>query len=184
MRPLITSCALCAATLVAGPALAEPIAPKVLVITMFAAETAPWLEGRPVDTLVTVAGLSKDFPDVACDAVGLCVMTTSMGYANAATSVSAAIFSAAFDLTRTYFLVAGIAGVDPSDATLGSAPLGALRRSTAAYGTRSIRVRCPVAWPNGMLGLGAEAPGEKPTWGAGTEVYHLNDQSRWIALWS
>ena len=170
MRPLITSCALCAATLVAGPALAEPIAPKVLVVTMFAEETAPWLEGRPADTRVTVAGLSKDFPDVACDAVGLCVMTTSMGYANAATSVSAVIFSGAFDLTRTYFLVAGIAGVDPSDGTLGSALWaryvidGGLRHE---IDPRQI----PSGWPNGMFGLGADAPGQKPTWGAGTEVY-------------
>jgi len=175
MRPLITSCALCAATLVAGPALAEPIAPKVLVVTMFAEETAPWLEGRPADTRVTVAGLSKDFPDVACDAVGLCVMTTSMGYANAATSVSAVIFSGAFDLTRTYFLVAGIAGVDPSDGTLGSALWaryvidGGLRHE---IDPRQI----PSGWPNGMFGLGADAPGQKPTWGAGTEVYHLSDQ--------
>ena len=175
MRPLITSCALGAATLVAGPALSEPIAPKVLVVTMFAEETAPWLEGRPADTRVTVAGLSKDFPDVACDAVGLCVMTTSMGYANAATSVSAVIFSGAFDLTRTYFLVAGIAGVDPSDGTLGSALWaryvidGGLRHE---IDPRQI----PSGWPNGMLGLGADAPGQKPTWGAGTEVYHLSDQ--------
>ena len=175
MRPLITSCALCAATLVAGPALAEPIAPKVLVVTMFAEETAPWLEGRPADTRVTVAGLSKDFPDVACDAVGLCVMTTSMGYSNAATSVSAVIFSGAFDLTRTYFLVAGIAGVDPSDGTLGSA-LWARYVIDGGLRHEMDPSQIPSGWPNGMFGLGADAPGQKPTWGAGTEVYHLSDQ--------
>ena len=138
-----------------------------------------------LDTWVTVAGLSKDFPDVACDAVGLCVMTTSMGYANAATSVSAVIFSGAFDLTRTYFLVAGIAGVDPSDGTLGSALWaryvidGGLRHEIDPR-------QVPSGWPNGMLGLGAEAPGQKPTWGAGTEVYHLSDQlvDRALALTS
>ena len=65
-------------------------------------------------------GLSKAFPDVRCDAAGLCLMTTAMGFANAATSVSAAL-SDAFDLRHTYFLIAGIAGVDPNDGTLGGA---------------------------------------------------------------
>jgi purine nucleoside permease len=175
MRPLTTLCVLSAAALVAGPAVAEPIAPKVLVITMFAPETEPWLKGRNLDTRISVPGLSKEFPEVACDGAGLCVMTTSMGYANAATSVSAVIFSGDFDLSKTYFLVAGIAGVDPSDATLGSALWaryvidGGLRHEIDPR-------QVPGDWPNGMLGLGAEAPGAKPTWGAGTEVYHLNDQ--------
>ena len=31
---------------------AEPIAPKVLVITMFGGEAKPWLEGRALDTRV------------------------------------------------------------------------------------------------------------------------------------
>ena len=91
------------------PTLAAPIAPKVLVITMFAPETAPWRDGRKFETRVAVPGLSKEFPDVACDAAGLCVMTTSMGYANAATSVAAVIFSGKFELSKTYLLVAGMA---------------------------------------------------------------------------
>jgi purine nucleoside permease len=101
-------------------------------------------------------------------------MTTSMGYANAATSVSAVIFSGEFELSKTYFLVAGIAGVDPSDATLGSALWA---RYVIDCGLRhEIDPRqTPEDWSNGMLGLGAEAPGDKPTWGAGTEVYHLSD---------
>ena len=166
--------AVAVASATAGAGLAAPIAPKVLVITMFGPETAPWLEGRKLDTRVAVPGLSKEFPEVACDAAGLCVMTTSMGYANAATSVSAVILSGEFDLSRTYFLIAGIAGVDPSDATLGSALWA---RYVVDGGLRhEIDPRqVPADWPNGMLGLGAEAPGEKPTWGAGTEVYHLSD---------
>ena len=66
MRPSTTLCVLSAAALVAGPAAAEPIAPKVLVITMFAPETEPWLKGRNLDTRVAVPGLSKEFPEVAC----------------------------------------------------------------------------------------------------------------------
>ena len=85
MPPLTIPCALFPAAFAAEATLAAPIAPKVLVITMFAPETAPWRDGRKLDTRVAVPGLSKEFPDVACDAAGLCVMTTSMGYANAAT---------------------------------------------------------------------------------------------------
>jgi len=36
---------------------------------------------------VAVPGLSKAFPEVSCTDAGLCLMTTSMGYANAASSI-------------------------------------------------------------------------------------------------
>jgi purine nucleoside permease len=175
MRRTVAPCAILAACLAFSAAAAAPIAPKVLVITMFAPETAPWLEARDFSAHVAVPGLSREFPNVACDGVGLCVMTTSMGYANAATSVAAVIFSGEFDFSRTYFLVAGIAGIDPADATLGSALWaryvidGGLRHEIDPR-------QVPGGWPNGMLGLGAAKPGEKPTWGAGSEIYHLNDQ--------
>lgn len=175
MRRAVFACALGAASLTVTPAFAAPVAPKVLVITMFGAETAPWLEGRDLGSRIAVPGLSKDFPDVACDAAGLCVMTTSMGYANAASSVAAVVLGGKFDLSKTYFLVAGIAGVDPNDATLGSA-LWARYVIDAGLRHEIDPRQVPSDWPNGMLGLGASAPGEKPTWGAGTEVYHLNDR--------
>jgi purine nucleoside permease len=43
-------------------------------------------------------------------------MTTGMGYANAASSMAALAFGGPFDLTKTYVLIAGIAGVDPRKA--------------------------------------------------------------------
>ena len=39
---------------------------------------------------------------------------------NAANSMNALTFSGLFDFTKTYFLIAGIAGVSPKVATLGS----------------------------------------------------------------
>jgi len=63
-----------------------------------------------------VAGLSA----VRCNAQDICQMTTGMGHANAAASVTALIFSGASISPRTYFLVAGIA--DRSQiGTIGSA---------------------------------------------------------------
>lgn len=39
---------------------------------------------------------------------------------NAAVTITALVFSPLFDLTTTYFLIGGIAGVNPEVATLGS----------------------------------------------------------------
>lgn len=153
---------------------ADAVAPKVLVVTMFGEEAKPWIEARKLETKIKVPGLSKEYPDVACDAEGLCVMTTAMGFANAASSVSAVVYSGLFDLKQTYILIAGIAGVDPNDATLGSALWaryaidGGLRHD---IDPRQI----PADWPNGMVALGAKHPGEKPKWGSGTEVYQLDE---------
>jgi purine nucleoside permease len=151
----------------------EPIKPKVLVITMFGEEAKPWLAGKKLDTKVKVPGLSGEYPEVSCDSEGLCLMTTAMGFSNAASSVAALVFGKQFDLGQTYFLIGGIAGVDPKDGTLGSALWaryvvdGGLRHD---IDPRQI----PQDWPDGMVALGAKRPGEKAGWGAGTEVYALN----------
>jgi len=152
----------------------KKIAPKVLVITMFGEETKPWLAGRKFTTKVKVPGLSAEYPEVACDSQGLCVMTTAMGYANAASSSMAVAFDRRFDLRKTYVLIAGIAGVSPKEGTLGSALWaryvvdGGLRHDIDA---RQIE----KDWPDGQVPLGAASPTDKPEWAAGTEVYALND---------
>ena len=88
-----------------------PMAPKVLVISMFGADAKPWLDGESLRHKIAVPGLFKAFPDVECSDDGLCLITTGMGYANAASSIAALVFGGKFDLTKTYFLVAGIAGI-------------------------------------------------------------------------
>ncbi|GAB1581450.1 purine-nucleoside phosphorylase [Phyllobacterium phragmitis] len=158
-----------------GASAAEPVKPKVMVITMFGGETKPWLENEKAEIKIPVPGFPKDYPDVACSAEGLCVLTTAMGYANAASTLSALIYSRLFDLKQTYFIIAGIAGVDPSKGTLGSAHWarfaidGSLRHE---IDPRQI----PEGWSHGVVALGAKAPGEKAQWGAGTEVYRLNEE--------
>ncbi|MCM2293581.1 purine nucleoside permease [Allorhizobium sp. BGMRC 0089] len=152
---------------------AAVVAPKVLVITMFSAETKPWLESRDLKDKLKVPGLSKDNPEISCDTKGLCVMTTDIGYANAASSVMAAVFSDRLDLRKTYILIDGIAGVDPAKASLGSALWaryvvdGGLRHDIDAR-------QISAGWPDGQVPLGASSPTEKAKWGAGTEVYALN----------
>jgi purine nucleoside permease len=99
-----SSSLLAAALLVAGaqrvPADEPPLAPKVLVITMFAGEAKPWLDGASFPRKIAVPGLTKAFPEVACSNDGLCMTTTGMGYANAASSIAAIVFEGQTGLRR------------------------------------------------------------------------------------
>jgi len=162
------------ALLAAAPVLAtaEPVAPKVMVITMFEQETKPWLENLDLDRKVAVPGLSKDAPEVACND-DLCVMTTTMGFANAASSVAAVALSPEFDLTKTYFLIAGIAGIDPSKGTLGSGTWADYVIDGGLF-HRIGKGEVPAEWASTVVELGAKAPGEKQGWNGGSEVYHMN----------
>ena len=70
---------------------------------------------------ITVPGFSPLFPDVHCTKTGeVCQLTTGEGEINAASTISALIYSGSFNLTQTYFLIAGIAGINPHLATTGS----------------------------------------------------------------
>jgi purine nucleoside permease len=97
-----------------------------------------------------------------------------MGYANAASSISALVWSNLFDLTHAYFIVAGIAGIDPSQGTTGSA---AWARYVVDYGlAQEVDARdLPPDWSTGYIGINTKKPGEKPKFDYGTEVYQLDE---------
>ncbi|MDN5567299.1 MAG: purine nucleoside permease [Paracoccus sp. (in: a-proteobacteria)] len=162
------------ALLTALPAMAgaATLAPKVLVIAMFEAEAAPWLANMDLPDKITIPGLPKDAETLSCNA-DLCVMTTTMGYANAASSTMAVAFSDQLDLTQSYVLVAGIAGVDPENGTLGSAAWADQVVDTGLVHRIDSR-DAPSDWTSQIVELGAKAPGEKPGWSAGSEVFTLN----------
>ncbi|WP_211299449.1 purine-nucleoside phosphorylase [Pukyongiella litopenaei] len=147
-------------------------APKVLVITMFGGETKPWLENRSLSQEIAIPGLPESAPALSCDD-DLCVMTTTMGFGNAASSVAAVALSDRVDLRQSYVLIAGIAGVDPEHGTLGSAHWaryavdGGLRHQ---IDPREI----PQGWDTGALTLGTSEPGAEGGWTAGTEMFALN----------
>lgn len=153
---------------------AARISPKVIVITMFAGEAKPWLDNEAFVQKIGVPGLAKSFPEMSCTKAGLCLMTTSMGYANAASSVSALIYSGRFDLSQTYFLIAGIAGVDPADGTLGSAHWARFAVDGGLQNQIDAR-EIPGDWPTGYLAIGASRPGEKVELKYGSEIYRLNE---------
>jgi purine nucleoside permease len=156
------------------PADEPPLAPKVLVITMFGDEAKPWLDGATFPRKIAVSGLTKAFPEVACSNDGLCMTTTGMGYANAASSIAAIVFSRKLDLTKTYFIVSGIAGVDPASGTLGSAHWARFVVDGGLQNEIDAR-EIPPDWSTGYLEIGAPAPGKKAKQDYGDEVYRLNE---------
>jgi purine nucleoside permease len=156
----------------------DPAAPrsvKVLIISMFKPEAEVWIEPLRLTDEIAVPGLSADYPKLRCNASEVCQLTTGMGYANAAASVTALIFSGRFDLSHTYFLIAGIAGIDPNVGTIGSATWP---RYLIDFGiAQEIDAReMPTGWPWGYFGIETKGPGVKPDLRYRTEVFQLNER--------
>jgi purine nucleoside permease len=114
------------AFLLVSPALAKPIPIKVVVVTAFeigadtgdvAGEFQHWIERYPATEPLKIPGverparLSKD---------GVLVISTGM-FGRARGSMAALIVDPRFDLSKAYWLMAGIAGVDPKANSIGSA---------------------------------------------------------------
>lgn len=160
--------------LAATGAATAPIPVKVMIVSMFGPEGGVWLKHLPLTEAITVPGLSPDYPQVHCAAEGVCLLTTGMGEANAAASVSALVFSGKFDLRKTYWLVAGIAGINPRYGTLGSA---AWARYLVDWGLQwELDEReAPKDWPTGFTGINTTGPDQKPPLDYKTEVFQLNE---------
>jgi purine nucleoside permease len=148
---------------------------KALIISMFGPEGEPWITKLALDQKLEVPGLSEDYPEVSCNADDVCQITTGMGHTNVAASITALVFSGKFDFSRTYFLVAGISGVDPTQGTLGSA---AWARYLIDFGIQwELDSReCPDTWSGGYLGINTRSPKDKPPLDYKTEVFQLNEQ--------
>ena len=103
---------------------AAVIKPKVFIIDMFGPEADIWYGAPEFNLLaqnVSVIGLSPLYPEVHCTKdSSVCQVVTGESEINAATTITALVRSPKFDLTTTYFMIAGIAGVNPKVATLGS----------------------------------------------------------------
>lgn len=170
--------------LAAVPALAaEPVPVKVMIVSMFGPEGGVWQQHLPLTQAITVPGLSPDYPQVHCAAKGICLLTTGMGEANAAASVSALVYSGTFDLRKTYWLIAGIAGINPRYGTLGSAAWAHYLVDWGLQWELDER-EAPQSWPTGYTGINTKDPGEKPPLDYKTELFTLNPalQARAYAL--
>ena len=100
---------------------------------------------------------------------------------NAATTITALTFSPLFCLTKTYFLIAGIGGVNPKVATTGSVTFARYAIQVALQYEFDAR-EIPANFTTGYVAQGAFNPGEYPESIYGTEVFEVNDALRHKAV--
>jgi len=143
----------------------ERIEVKVVVIVAFEpdegsvpGEARLWWQREGLDRIIAVPGAYR--PARMNDRRVLCLVC-GVGAARAAASIMALGLDPRFDLSRTYFIVAGIAGIDPARGSLGSVVLpefvidGDLTHQLDA---REI----PAEWPDGFVAIGKSVPYEEP----------------------
>ncbi|RMZ87286.1 hypothetical protein DV736_g5481, partial [Chaetothyriales sp. CBS 134916] len=164
---------------------AGKIAPKVFIISMFKYEEAAWKGIKEFDIYahnITVPGISPLFPDVHCSVdYEVCQMTTGESEINAAGSVGALSLSQIFDLRKTYFMIAGIGGVNPEQATLGSVTFARYAVQVALQYEFDSR-ELPSNFTTGYIPLGTDAPSDYPVNIYGTEVFEVSTTLRDIAV--
>ncbi|KPV73807.1 uncharacterized protein RHOBADRAFT_28192 [Rhodotorula graminis WP1] len=151
-----------------------------MIISMFTPEREVWLQDGALDQPLEVEypfnGASPLFPTINCDRNrDVCIITTGEAEINAATTIMAMTLNTQFDLTSTYFLIAGIGGVNPHLGTLGTAAFARFSvQSGLAYELDARQM--PSNWTTGYWALGTKAPGQLPDVSSlyGTEVFELN----------
>lgn len=153
---------------------------KVVVVTMFErgedtgdapGEFQLWVEREKLTTVIPFAHGNRP---LRTDGKGLIAMVTGVGTAKAAASVMALGMDPRFDLTKAYWLVAGIAGVDPADASLGSAAW-ATYVVDGDLGHEIDAREIPASWKTGFVPLRKAVPYEQPVREQNEgEMYKLN----------
>jgi purine nucleoside permease len=173
-------CALCAASLFGQSVQSsKPIPVKVVVVTMFErgedtgdvpGEFQLWVERKHLDQIYPLAA---GYHHLRMNKDGVLGMVTGVGTAKAAASVMALGLDPRFDLTKTYWIIAGIGGGDPANVSLGSA----IWADYVVDGDLSFEIdarQIPESWPTGYLPLRKGTPYEQPVTVEYGQVYELN----------
>jgi purine nucleoside permease len=140
---------------------------KVVVLTTFErgddtgdqpGEFQFWVEREHLDEKLPFHGGVRPLRTNADHSIiGVVTGTTLV---NAGSSVMALGLDPRFDLTHAYWLLNGIAGVDPASASIGSAAWASFVVNDVA---REIDPReAPAGWPYGLFAIGANAPDKLP----------------------
>ncbi|KAJ2905806.1 hypothetical protein MKZ38_004267 [Zalerion maritima] len=164
---------------------AERITPKVMIISMFEPEAIVWYDNMPSSGFgnimaqnITTPGLSPVYPYIHCTASEeICQITVGEAEINTAASISALLLSPKFDLRQTYFLVAGIAGINPKVGTQGSVAFSKYAVQVALQYEFDAR-EMPDNFTTGYFSYGATGPNEYPSILYGTEVFEVNENLR------
>jgi purine nucleoside permease len=100
-------------------------------------------------------------------------IVTGTGPMNSSASIMALGLDPRFDLSKAYWIINGIAGADPEDASLGSAAWA----NYVLDGDLVYEVdprEAPADWPYGRLAIGAKRPNELPARESNRLAYELN----------
>ena len=147
---------LLAAVLLAAPAFAVPIPIKVVILTTFPGEFKAFAARMPLTETVTAPGIEMPVHYSKNGVLG--VVAGMRGRPRE--SVAALISSGQFDVSHAYWIVAGIAGVDPRVASIGSAAWA--RYVVDADVTYEMDDReIPAGWPYGIYSLKTTEPNKK-----------------------
>ncbi len=157
--------ALAFVSLAAAPALAAPIPIKVVILTTFEAgedkgdrpgEFQFFAERMPLDQTMVVPGIERPVRYSKDGVLG--VVTGMRGRPREA--IAALISGGQFDVSHAYWLVAGIAGVDPRAASIGSAAWAQyVVDADVTYEMDDREI--PAGWPYGIYSLGTTEPNKK-----------------------
>ena len=152
----------------------DKISPKFVIISMFPPEGEVWYGIPEFDLLannVTLPGLSPLFPAVHCTKEGdICQLTTGEAEINAASSISALVLSPRFNLTSTYFMIAGIAGINPNQGTTADVTFARYAVQVALQYEFDAR-EIPSNFTTGYFPQGSTSPTEYPQSIYGTGWY-------------
>lgn len=165
-----------------GLAAAEkPMAVKVVVVTTFeiGADTGDkpgefqyWVEREKLDQKIVVPGVTHPVLTNGKGVLGVVSGTT----VRASNQIMALVLDPRFDFSKTYWLVNGIAGVDPADASLGSAAWARfVIDGDIAYEIDSREAA--KEWPYAIIPVGAKKPNEIPKnegWEPEAMIYEMN----------
>lgn len=157
------------------------IAPKVMIVSMFEPEEKAWTSRLEFTHEVEVVGLSLMYPNVRCvDDYSICQFTTGEGEINAAASMAFLLANPQFDLKSTYWLLAGIAGGEPTKVTTGTVTFAKYAIQVGLQyqiDSRELEATHPD-WPTGYFSYGTKDPWTYPDSVYGTEVFELNENLR------
>jgi purine nucleoside permease len=176
LRHLVPSLLICTARLGA-----DPIPVKVAVVVTFEVgadrgdkpgEFQFWVERENWTQEIRVPGVDHA---VLTDGKGT-IGVVSGATVRSSNQIMALVLSGAFDFSRTYWVVNGIAGVNPAIASIGSAAWARyVIDGDVAY---EIDAReADPSWPYAIVPIGSKTPNQKPTyegWEPDTMAYPLN----------
>ena len=165
-----------------GASPSKPIPIKVVIVAMFerGADTGDtpgeyqlWVEREHLNQIIP---LPAGYHPVRLNKDGVLGILTGVGTAKAAASVMAVGLDPCFDLSKAYWLIAGIGGGDPADVSLGSAVWADhVLDGDLAYEIDARQI--PENWPTGYVPLRKARPYEQPVRSElEGELYTLNPQ--------